>query len=144
MGFETAVVVAIFLIAFLFLGGTYYNGWAASQENLQMAREDNNALLLDKTHTSINIGEINSVSDNSSYTITVDVTNTGSRVLDWEKIDVLVDGELTDYNTSTDPHTWSPEESVTFTMDNLKGSGFHRIKVVTENGIGDYSTYHID
>lgn len=144
MGFETAVVVAIFLIAFLFLGGTYYNGWAASQDNLQTAKEDNNALMLEKTHTSINIGEINSDGSNTSYTITVDVTNTGSRVLDWEKIDVLVDGKLTDFDTSTDPHTWSPEESVTFTMVDLNGSGLHRIKVVTENGIGDYATYHID
>ena len=144
MGFETAVVVSIFLIAFMFLGGTYYNGWAASQDNLQTAKEDNNALMLEKTHTSINIGEINSDGSNTSYTITVDVTNTGSRVLDWEKIDVLVDGKLLDYNTSTDPNTWSPEESVTFTMDDLNGSGWHRIKIVTENGIGDYGTYHID
>lgn len=144
MGFETAVVVAIFLIAFLFLGGTYYNGWAASQDNLQTAKEDNNALMLEKTHTSISIGEINSDGSNTSYTITVDVTNTGSRVLDWEKMDVLVDGKLTDFDTSTNPHTWSPEESITFRMDNLNGSGLHRIKFVTENGIGDYATYHID
>ncbi|ATU08273.1 hypothetical protein [Methanohalophilus portucalensis] len=144
MGFETSVVVAIFLIAFLFLGGTYYNGWAASQDNLQTAKEDNNALMLEKTHTSISIGEINYTGSNTSYTITVDVTNTGSRVLDWEQIDVLVDGELTDYNTSADTHTWSPEESVTFTMDNLNGSDWHRIKFVTENGIGDYATYHIN
>jgi flagellar protein FlaF len=144
MGFETSVVVAIFLIAFLFLGGTYYNGWAASQDNLQTAKEDNNALMLDKTHTSISIEEINFIGPKKSYTITVDVTNTGISVLDCEKINILVDGKLTDYDTPTDPHTWSPEESVTFTMDDLKGSGLHRIKVVTENGIGDYATYHID
>jgi flagellar protein FlaF len=69
------------------------------------------------------------------------MTNTGSETLSFDKLNVLIDGSIEDYSFSDTTVTWVPEETRNLTVSGLEGTGSHRVKVVTENGVADYSTY---
>ncbi|WP_292484302.1 hypothetical protein [Methanohalobium sp.] len=144
MGFETAAVIAIFFVSAIILGTSAYTVISASEERIDEANDLKHEMQVKRLQTDLNI--TNTTTDNSSdtYNLTVTVSNSGSVTLDSGKLDVLINGTLMSYSTSS-PDTWTPDKIRNFTINNIpKGSASeHRVKVTTENGISDYATYPI-
>lgn len=145
MGFETAVVIAIFFISALILGTTAYNVISTSEERIDEATELKHDMQVKRLQTDIDIIDIKTDNYNGSYDLTVTVTNTGSVVLDSGKLNVIVNGFIKSYYCTPYTDTWTPDETKNLTINNIS-TGIkdkHRVKLTTENGIADYATYPI-
>jgi flagellar protein FlaF len=144
MGFETAAVIAIFFVSAVLIGTTAYTVISASEERIDEATNLKHEMQVKRLQTDLSI--TNTTTDNSSgtYNLTVTVSNSGSVTLDSDKLNVLINGTMMSYSTSS-PDIWTPDKIRNFTINNIsKGSASeHRVKVTTENGISDYATYPI-
>ncbi|MBN2110269.1 MAG: hypothetical protein JW705_04185 [Methanosarcinaceae archaeon] len=143
MGFEVSVVVAIFFISAVIVGTFSYTVLTTSSELAAEASAEQHQMQNKRMNTDIVIASSIAAALNGTYDLTVTVKNTGSETLDFGELNVLVDGSLKDYTFSDTAVTWVPEEIRDLTVSNLTGTGTHRLKVVTENGIADYATYMV-
>ncbi|WP_406656562.1 hypothetical protein V7O62_11980 [Methanolobus sp. ZRKC2] len=141
MGFEVSVVVTIFFISAVIVGTLSYTILTTSSDIAADASAEQHQMQSKRLNTDLEID--NSVAGvfNGTYDLTVTMTNTGSETLRFDDLNVLIDGSLKEYSFSDTAVTWVPEETRNLTVSNLTGTGTHRVKVVTENGIADYGTY---
>ena len=141
MGFETAVVVAIFFLSAMVLGTASYVVISYSQDLVDDASYEQNEMQIKRLHTDILIDSSTPSGSGTPYNLNITVSNTGSETLQSDELNVLVDGIIQSYNFTPTTTTWTPDEVKTLTLAGLSGLGSHRVKVVTENGISDYDTY---
>jgi len=99
--------------------------------NTQMIRRYN-----DKLETCINITEINVTNNLSNYDYNITIENTGKTVLITSEINILINGDLQEFQCS-DKYVLPLTHSY-FIFNNLQYSGNIRFKAITENGIEDY------
>ncbi len=143
MGFETAVVVAIFFLSAMVLGTTAYVVISASQDLVDDASYEQNEMQIKRLQTDILIDSSTPTGLAALYDLTITVSNTGSETLRSDKLNVLVDGIIESYTFAPTTTTWTPDGTITLTVEGLSGAGSHRVKVVAENGISDYDTYSV-
>lgn len=143
MGFETTVVVAIFFLSAMVLGTASYVVISASEEVVDDASYEKNEMQIKRLQTDILIDDSTPAGSAASYDLTVTISNTGSETLRSDELDILIDGTIQSYTFAPTTITWTPDEVKTLTVEGLSGSGSHRVKVVTENGISDYDTYSV-
>ena len=143
MGFETTVVVAIFFLSAMVLGTASYVVISASEEVVDDASYEKNEMQIKRLQTDILIDDSTPAGSAASYDLTVTISNTGSETLRSDELDILIDGTIQSYTFAPTTITWTPDEVKTLTVTGLSGSGSHRVKVVTENGISDYDTYGV-
>ena len=143
MGFETTVVVAIFFLSAMVLGTASYVVISTSEDLVDDASYEQNEMQIKRLQTDILIDGSTPVGSAASYDLTVNISNTGSETLRSDELDILIDGTIQSYTFSPTTTTWTPDEIKTLTVADLSGSGSHRIKVITENGISDYDTYNV-
>ena len=144
MGFEVSAVIAIFFVSFVVLGTSIYSTASYSQSIVDDASNVRYEMQNERLQTDITISNSSKTSGNESgYELSIMVTNTGSKTLQTDELDVLVDGIIESYTFSPSTKTWTPDETKTITVNNLSGTGVHRVKVVTGNGISDYDTYAV-
>lgn len=141
MGFEVSVVVAIFFISAVIVGTLSYTILTTSSEITADASAEQYQMQNKRLNTDFGIDSSVPGVFNGTYDLTVTVTNTGSETLSFDGLNVLIDGTLKEYTFSDSAVTWIPEETRNFTVSDLAGTGTHRVKVVTENGVADYATY---
>ncbi|TGC10878.1 hypothetical protein [Methanolobus halotolerans] len=141
MGFEVSVVVAIFFISAVIVGTFSYTTLTTSSEIASDASAEQYQMQNKRLNTGIEIED--SIADvfNETHDLTVTMKNTGSETLSFDELNVLIDGSLKEYTFSDTAVTWVPEETRNLTVSGLEGTGSHRVKIVTENGIADYGTY---
>lgn len=143
MGFETTVVVAIFFLSAMVLGTASYVVISASEDLVDDASYEKNEMQIKRLQTDILIDTSTPAGPPASYDLTVIISNTGSETLRSDELDILIDGTIQSYTFSPTTITWTPDEIKTLTVADLSGSGLHRVKVVTENGVSDYDTYSV-
>jgi len=141
MGFEVTVVVVIFFISALVVGTFSYTALSASSDIVADASAEQQQIQNERLHTSINIDHSVPGTLGSTYDMTVTLTNTGSEILRFDELNVLIDGRLEPYSFSEAAALWVPEETRSLTIQGLTGAGTHRIKVVTGNGVAAYDIY---
>ncbi|MDW7732058.1 MAG: hypothetical protein SCH66_06480 [Methanolobus sp.] len=141
MGFEVSVVVAIFFISAVIVGTLSYTTLTTTSDIAADASAEQHEMQTKRLNTEIEIDSSIAGVFNGTYDLTVTMTNTGSETLDFDELNVLIDGSLKEYAFSDTAVTWVPEETRNLTVSNLEGTGSHRVKVITENGIADYATY---
>jgi flagellar protein FlaF len=141
MGFEVSVVVVILFISAVILGTLSYTTLTTSAEIEADASAQQHEMQSKSLNTDIEIDNAIAGVFNGTYDLTVTMTNTGSETLSFDELNVLVDGSIEDYTFSDTTMTWVPEETRNLTVSGLEGTGNHRVKVVTENGVADYSTF---
>ena len=108
------------------------------------ASNDRYEMQNERLQTDITISNSSKTRGNETgYELSIMVTNTGSETLQTDELDVLVDGIIESYTFSPSTKTWTPDETKMITINNLSGTGVHRVKVVTGNGISDYDTYAV-
>ncbi len=143
MGFETSVVVTIFLVSAILIATISYTTLSSSQDLLSSSVDEHYSLLNTKLQTDVQIVQSNAIIHNSTYQLSLEVLNTGSETLSSDELDVLIDGVHMPYSSVSAITTWTPETYTVLNISNLSGFGDHRVKVVTKNGICDYYSYSI-
>ncbi|MCL7410604.1 MAG: hypothetical protein M8350_02170 [Methanosarcinaceae archaeon] len=143
MGFETSVVIAIFFLSAMVLGTTAYVVMSSSQDLVDDASYEQNEMQIKRLHTDIVIDISTPTGSAALYDLALTITNTGSKTLKSDELNVLVDGIIQTYTFTPTTTTWTPDEEKILSIEGLSGGGSHRVKVVTENGISDYDTYNV-
>lgn len=143
MGFETTVVVAIFFLSAMVLGTTAYVVISASHDLVDDASYEKNEMQVKRLQTDVLIDSSTPVGSAALYNLTITVSNTGSMTLKSDELNVLVDGTIQSYTFAPTATTWTPDGTITLTVEELSDAGSHRVKVITENGISDYDTYSV-
>ncbi|WP_342305971.1 hypothetical protein [Methanolobus sp. ZRKC5] len=141
MGFELPVIAIIFFISAVLLGTFSYTMLGTSNEILDDASAEQYQMQRNLLQTDIEVEYSTADSFAGNYNLTVTLSNTGSETLHFDKLNVLVDGNLESYTYSDIAATWTPAETRNLTITELSGLGIHRVKVVTENGISAYDSY---
>jgi|Deesub1362B_J571_1020462.scaffolds.fasta_scaffold00070_54 flagellar protein FlaF len=142
MGFSVSISVGILFIVVIAVVSVVVTNLNIAEGYMEEAKKSYNELQENKLNTKVTILSISVSGTSASYSINITVKNDGSTELDPLKISVLVDGDPKTFSVT--PSTlWIPENEITISVENLSGSGMHRVKVVAENGIADYSTYSI-
>jgi len=141
MGFEVAVVVAIFLASGLILGTSYYGAVNTANELVEDARQDSYEIQQMKMQTFLAIDNITMMGDETSHSLVINVTNLGSVSTSGEDIEILVDGYLVSASLLSQYDIILPRETVSFLVDDLSGDP-HKAKVVSESGVSAYGEYN--
>ncbi len=133
-----AIASAILLIAMAVTASMVFSTLSSNYELLRKADIEKGKIEYDQIHTFLNV---DNVSFNSG-TVTINATNDGSTVIQTDKIEVLLDGNLyTDNITSTtvqgeDVNIWIPDETLTIEVNSSLNPS--RVKLVADNGASDY------
>jgi len=90
MGFETSVVVTIFLVSAILIATISYSTISSSNDLLSSSLDEHYSLLSKKLQTDVEIVESNAVFHNSTYQLSLEVLNTGSETLRSDKLDIYV------------------------------------------------------
>ncbi len=141
MGFEVAIVVAIFLLSGLVLGSSYYGAYSTSNELVEDARQDSFEIQQMKMQASLTINSITMMGDETSHSLVINVTNQGSVSTSGEDMEILIDGDLVSATLLSQYEIVMPQETVRFLVNDLSGSS-HKIKVISESGISAYGNYN--
>lgn len=96
---------------------------------------------IDKLQTDINITSITSTGNASNYDLNFTVKNTGSVSLEISYFNILVDGN--EYSFTAEKDYLYPEKTSWFNITDLSGSDSATLKIVTDNGISEYSTFSV-
>jgi archaellum component FlaF (FlaF/FlaG flagellin family) len=99
--------------------------------NYEMMTRNNNKFV-----TSINITEVNVTNNVSNFDFNITIENTGKIVLDTGEINILINGNLEEFNCSD--RYILPLIQSHLILRNLNYSGHVRIKAITGYGIEDY------
>nr|WP_321496435.1 hypothetical protein [uncultured Methanolobus sp.] len=141
MGFEISVVAVIFFITALVVGSLSYSMLNTSNEVVSDATEEHYQMQNSKLKTNIEVESAIAGNYSGTYNLTVTLSNIGSETVRFDELNVLVDGNLESYKYSDVAATWTPAETRSMTVPYLSGTGVHRVKVVTRNGVSAYSSY---
>jgi flagellar protein FlaF len=141
MGFELSVVAAIFFLSAVVLGSFSYSMLTTSNEIVSDASEERYEMQNSKLKTNIEVTDAIAGNYSDTYNLTVILSNTGSENVYFDELNVLVDGNLEPYTYSDVAATWTPAETRNLTVTGLSGTGIHRVKVVTRNGVSAYNSY---
>ncbi|MDG6242770.1 MAG: hypothetical protein QCH31_00045 [Methanolobus sp.] len=143
MGFELSVVAIIFFISAVLMGTYSYTMMSTSNDLMDDASAEQYRMQFSKLQTDIAIVDYIPDGFGGTYNLTVSLTNTGSESLRFDRLNVIVDGSLESYTYDDVAATWTPSETRNLTVAGLSGSGIHRVKVVTENGVSAYGSYMV-
>ncbi|ETA67475.1 MAG: archaeal flagellar protein FlaF [Methanolobus sp.] len=141
MGFEISVVAVMFFITALVVGSFSYSMLNTSNDIVNDASEEQYQMQNSKLKTNIEVESAVPGNYSGTYNLTVTLSNTGSETVLFDELNVLVDGNLESYVYSDVAATWTPAETRNMTVTDLSGTGSHRVKVVTRNGVSAYSSY---
>lgn len=137
MGFGVSGSTAIIFLGVLIATGTLYTTTAATVEQVDEARDEQQEHLLDRRNTEIDV--TSAVYNSTSGTLNLSVSNEGATTLSVNGTTLLVDNRYestatasVDGITATD--LWEPGETLTLNVSMTEPA---RVKVVTEQGVAD-------
>lgn len=141
MGLSVSAASAVLAIGFVLMTIILVDGYTHSYQELDDAtgdRSDRERELLD---TAVEIDSARH--NNTTKTLTLNVTNGGSSVLDPAEVDLVVDGILLTGNITalevdgTPAQAWFPGKTLVIELTVADPPG--RVKVVTGNGVAVYT-----
>ena len=139
MGFSYVAAAAILLSSTLIFFGMVYSGFVQSNLEIHNAGTQYNQNSYDYLNSKVNItgySVINeSTANSSAYVVSINMTNTGSVTFSMNKTDVLVNGLITDYNSSTDYLFPLGTGNITITVNSTAS---YDVKLVFSTGYDAY------
>jgi len=96
---------------------------------------------IEQVHTLIDITSVSYILNGSNYDINITVENIGTITLQTTHFDILIDGIKNDF-TCSESYLY-PGDQVYFNVTNVPDNGQKRLKIITNNGISDYSIFTI-
>ncbi|MCT9095207.1 fla cluster protein FlaF [Haloarchaeobius sp. HME9146] len=142
MGLSISGAAAILFVGVLLTVSTAVPVLESANERVTTAVDDRGERELERRNTDMNVTNV--TYNASADTLTVNVTNTGSRTLSVNETDLLVDGVYrTDATTRVEGDSgrvlWMPGESLEFELTGITTTP-DRVKVVTEYGVAETIT----
>jgi len=142
MGFSLSATTAIIGVAVLMSIEIIVSTTVPTVTDVNNAYDEMKTRSIEQIQTDVNITNVRTIANGSDYDLYFDLTNTGSTTLETLNFNIMINGTIySSFNCSKD--YVHPENSVTYSIDNLNGEGIRRLKIVTDNGISDYYTYVI-
>jgi archaellum component FlaF (FlaF/FlaG flagellin family) len=142
MGLSVSAASAILAMGFALTALVLVDSFTHNYEKMDEASQDRTDRQRDILDTRIEIR--NATFHNGSRTLGINITNTGSATLDPNSLDVLLDGVLHTHNITSrevdgaPASAWFPAKTLLVTMGAQELPS--RVKVVTGNGVTEYST----
>ena len=119
MGFSVSATMAIFFAAFLILFSILYSSLNNAFDSVSESFDEKYEYMNDRLDTQITILDVSYQRD--ANTLDIRVQNTGSKVLEISKVDLILEGIIpASFNKSiqgTDTEVWLPMEVLTITVE---------------------------
>ena len=139
MGFSLSAATAIIGLSILISIELIVSTSIPTVTNIHDSYEEMRDRSIDRLQTDINITDINTSPNGSNYDLTFVVGNKGATSLKLEYFTVLINGNLSSY-TSSKTYLY-PENTAEFSVLNIDGGVNERLKVITNNGISEYTNF---
>ena len=142
MGLSVSAASAVFAIGFVMVAIILVDGLTHSYQEMDDATGDRTEREREILDTAITMDTARHY--NSTQTLQLNVTNTGSATLDPEELDVVADGMLVTGNITSmevdgsPAGAWFPEKTLVIELTVPEPPG--RVRLVTGNGVAEYTT----
>ena len=100
MGFSYVVAVAVLLSSSLIFFGMVYSDFVHAETQMKNAQDNFNHNNYDYLNSQVSVAGYNYSLSGSNYSVTLNVTNTGSVTLDMNGTNMLVNGTLVNFTYS--------------------------------------------
>lgn len=133
-----AIASAILLISVAITASMVFNTLSSNYELLRKADIKKEEIDYNQLHTFLDVDNVSS----NSGTVIINATNDGSTVIQTNKIELLLDGELYTNNITSkeiggeEASLWVPEETLTIEVNSSLDPS--RVKLVADNGASGY------
>ena len=134
MGFSYVVAVAVLLSSSLIFFGMVYSDFVHAEAQLKNAQDNFNNHNYDYLNSKVSITGYNYTPSGPNYSVTLNVTNTGSVTLDLNNTNLLVNGTLVNFTYANQYLFPLGNDSVQFTT----GAGVYDIEIVFNTGYLQY------
>ncbi len=136
MGFSYVIAVAVLLSSSLIFFGMVYSDFVHADAQLKGAQDQFNQNNYDYLNSQVSLDGYNYTQTGSNFTVTMNVTNTGSVTLDMNGTNVLLNGTLVNFTYSTQYLFPLGNDSLTF---NVSGAGNYSVNMVFDTGYQKYA-----
>ena len=142
MGFSVSAASCIIGISFLIAVEIFSGTVFPLVSDVHEAYEEMTDRKVERDQTDIKIVNVTTTANGTGfYDYTISVENTGSITISLAKCNLLVNGTIVSFYTTT---TYLfPEQSAELHVYHLSGSGLIRLKIITENDITAYYEFRI-
>ncbi len=139
MGFSISAALSIFFLAFIGILLMTYSRVSESAFLIKNSTNDYLDIKIKQLQSGIDIENIKT----NGHNMRIVARNTGSEILDSNRMNLLIDGNLIEQFYAK-PSVWFPETEIEITVN---GYNYylnnkiieHRFKIITKAGISDYS-----
>ena len=142
MGLSVSAASAVLAIGFVIVAIILVDGMTHSYQELDDATTDRTERERELLDTGLTLDSAKHY--NSTQTLELNVTNTGSATLDPEELDVVADGmmitgNITSMEVDGSPaRAWFPEKTLVIEITSPDPPA--RVRLVTGNGVAEYTT----
>jgi flagellar protein FlaF len=130
MGFSYVVAVAVLLSSSLIFFGIVYSDFVHAESQINNAQHNQNSQNYDYMNSKVIIDNYSYVASGSNFTITMNVTNTGSVTLNLADTNMLVNGSLVNFTYNSQYLFPLGNDTLDFTT----GNGTHNVELVFNTG----------
>lgn len=134
MGFSYVVAVAVLLSSSLIFFGMVYSDFVHTETQLKSAQDNFNTHNYDYLNSKVSITGYNYSLSGTNYSVTLNVTNTGSVALNLNGTNLLVNGTLVNFTYANQYLFPLGNDSIQFTV----GSGNYDIEIIFNTGYEQY------
>jgi len=142
MGFSTTAAFVLLFITGLIAFGVLATVTIGELKEINKIMKIKNKKTIELQTTNFEIINVTAINvTTTEYNLTVVIKNTGSTTLDCVKFTLLVDGKV--INATSNVSVLYPLECAEFNASYLSGTvgSVHRLKVVSDDGIGKYANF---
>ncbi|MCL4337600.1 MAG: flagellar protein F [Candidatus Thermoplasmatota archaeon] len=130
MGFSYVVAVAILLSSSLIFFGIIYSDYVHTETQINDAQHKAYLQNYDYMNSKVSIDNYSYAASGSNFTVTLNVTNTGSVTLNMNHTNVLVNGSLVNFTYGSQYLFPLGNDTITF----ITGAGTHNVEMVFNTG----------
>ncbi len=130
MGFSYVVAVAVLLSSSLIFFGIIYSDFVHTESQINDAQNKSNMQNYDYMNSKVTIDNYSYVASGSNFTVTMNVTNTGSVTLNLNHTNLLVNGSIVNFTYASQYLFPLGNDTVSFTT----GAGSHDVELVFNTG----------
>jgi archaellum component FlaF (FlaF/FlaG flagellin family) len=142
MGFSVPAAFLILTVAAFYAIGAVWSSFTPMVEDLIELRDERNKEKIQQLSTNIEIKEIKVRGNAFYYKVRAAVVNSGATTLDPTEFNILIDGWHYHFDYSPKNKLY-PLKSTYFVIEGLRGSGWHQMKIISENGAEAYAKYWV-
>jgi flagellar protein FlaF len=130
MGFSYVVAVAVLLSSSLIFFGIVYSDFVHTETQINDAQHNSNSQNYDYMNSKVIVDNYSYAASGSNFTVTMNVTNTGSVTLNLNHTNLLVNGTMVNFTYENQYLFPLGNDTIQFTT----GAGSHNVEMVFSTG----------